>query len=94
MPRSIHEWQWDDDNLEHLARHGLNRRIVLEVATTSPRFRRNRKARAATHQMIGPDLGGAFWTICIAEIPAFSGVWRAITGWPAEEHEIDWYRRH
>lgn len=57
----IEEWEWDDGNLDELARHGLARRHVEQVAEESPRFRRNKRGRAATHQMIGPDFGGAVW---------------------------------
>ena len=68
MPRlAIEEWEWDDGNLGELARHGVSRSVVLSVALEHPRFRRNRTERSATFQMIGPDRGGALWTICIVE---------------------------
>jgi len=89
----IDEWQWDDGNLDELARHGLSRRIVERVGEEIPRFRRNKRGRAATHQMIGPDDGGTIWTICIGELPSWPGVWRAITGWKATPAEIGWYER-
>ena len=89
----VEEWEWDDDNLGHLAAHGLGRRTVEQVAAEAPRFRRNRRGRAASHQMVGPDAGGAFWTVCVAEAPGRPGLWRAITGWPSEEHERSWYAR-
>lgn len=94
MPSTIDNWEWDDDNLDHLAQHGLNRRVVLQVAHVDPRFRRNRSGRAATHQMIGPDYGGQFWTVCIVECSGKRGTWRAITGWPSEDHEKAWHGRH
>jgi hypothetical protein len=89
----IDEWQWDDANLDELARHGLGRHAVEQVSEESPRFRRNKGGRAATHQMIGPDRGGRLWVICIAPVPGVSGLWRAITGWPAEPEEYQWYGR-
>lgn len=85
----ISEWEWDDGNLEELAAHGLERQTVLEIARLAPRFRRNKTGRAATHQMIGRDQGGRFWTVCIVEV--FAERWRAITGWPSEDHERAWY---
>lgn len=85
----ISEWEWDDGNLEELAAHGLDRHTVLDVADEAPRFRRNKKGRAASHQMIGPDRGGQFWTVCIVEV--LDQRWRAITGWPSEERERTWY---
>lgn len=85
----ISEWEWDDANLEELDGHGLGRPTVLDVASEAPRFRRNKKGRAASHQMIGPDRGGQFWTICIVDV--IDERWRAITGWPSEDHERSWY---
>lgn len=95
MPRElvITQWQWDEINLGKLAIHGLSRRIVLHVWGEAPRYRENKRRRAASHQMIGPDSGGAFWTICIVEVEGQPGLWRAITGWPSERHEIGWYER-
>jgi hypothetical protein len=46
---------------------------------------------AASHQMIGPDKSGAIFVICIAAIPGQPGLWRAITGWPADAAEREWY---
>lgn len=91
--RIIREWEWDDHNLSELGRHGVSRRIVLQVADEAPRFRSNAKGRAATHQMIGPDRGGGFWTICIIESTRIAGRWRAITGWKSDPEDIGWYER-
>lgn len=88
--RWIAEWEWDEDNLAELAAHGLARRTVLSVSTEAPRFRRNKRRRAATHQMIGPDSGGTMWVVCIVET-AVQGRWRAITGWKARDAERTWY---
>lgn len=89
----IEEWVWDEGNLGELARHGVTSRIVESVAEEAPLFRRNKRGRAASHQMIGPDPGGRVWTICIGPIPGAPGQWRAITGWPADDDEVAWYRR-
>jgi hypothetical protein len=90
---TIRTWQWDEENLGELARHGVSRRTVLQIADEAPRFRRNRKNRAASHQMVGPDHGQALWVVCIVRLPTGDDVWRAITGWPARAHEVEWYRR-
>ena len=66
--------------------------VVLSVALEHPRFRRNRTERSATFQMIGPDRGGALWTICIVET-ILRGRWRAVTGWPSEAGDKAWYER-
>lgn len=88
----IDGWDWDDDNLSHLGGRGLGRQAVLQVAQEAPKFRENLKGRAATHQMIGPDSGGAIWVVCIVQTPR-EGIWRAITGWRAEPEDEAWYRR-
>ncbi len=90
----IDEWEWDDDNERELARHGLGPRQVREVAENGPRFRRNRRGRAASHMMIGPDRGGAITVICIVQSADAQGRWRAITGWLAEEPDKEWYRKN
>lgn len=89
----IEEWEWDEANLDEIARHGLTRHIVEAVAEEMPRFRRNKRGRAASHQMIGPDPGGALWTVCFAPVPGIAGRWRTITGWPSDDDEIAWYHR-
>ena len=87
----IEERDWEDGKLAELARHGLRRRTVLQVAQRA-RFRRDRHNRSATHQMIGMDDGGALWVVCIVETTC-RGRWRAVTGWPAEAEDQTWYRR-
>lgn len=87
----IADLEWDDGNLDELAGHGVARAAVVAVLQENPKFRRNKKGRAATHQMIGPDRGGSFWTICLVRV--FDERWRAVTGWPSEDHEIAWYRK-
>ena len=85
------QWHWDEGNLQHLG-HGLTRTIVEQVWREKPRFRRNKKRRAASHQMIGPDRGQKMWTVCIVEMPYQQGLWLAITGWPSELPEKEWYQ--
>lgn len=93
MSRYIEEWEWDDANLLELGRHGLSRDSVIQVWRENPRFRPNRRGRAATDQMIGPDLGGQLWVICIYEPGPQRGLWRAITGWRAEPEDIVWHKK-
>ena len=95
MGRAEHtlEWEWDEGNLRELARHKISARTVYQVAEGEPRFRANRRGRAATHQMIGPDDGDRFWVVCILCVDEEEQLWRAVTGWPAREQEIAWYRR-
>jgi hypothetical protein len=87
----IQDWEFDEGNLEELAAHGLTVEILDVVLESRPRFRRNKKDRAVTHQMIGPDSGGRFWVVCVVETGP--QIWKPITGWSADGHEIEWWRR-
>lgn len=87
----IDDWDADDDNLEELARHGLSIETVDQVAMNEPRFRRNKKGRPASHQMIGPDDGDKIWVVCMVETGP--RLWRPITGWEAADNEREWWKR-
>lgn len=51
MPRRyVAEWQWDEANIEELAKHGISPDTVYEIFEEAPRYRLNRKGRAATHR--------------------------------------------
>ena len=88
----VDEWEWDDGNIEELAHQGIYAGTVYQVADGRPRFRRNKRSRAATHMMIGPDFGGRIWVVCIVQLHGRPGIWRAIAGWPAGKAEQEWYR--
>lgn len=87
----IAEWLWDDDNVAHLARHGVTARQVVTCWRNDPKFRRNKRGRAATHQMVGPDAGGRFVAVFVVEVEP--GRWRAIAARPATEAERHWWER-
>jgi hypothetical protein len=88
----IEDWNWFDEDVEHLAAHGVRPSDVLAVWREEPRYRRNRRNRAASHQMIGPDGKGGFFAIFIREDELVSGRWRAITGRRATDAEQAWWR--
>ncbi len=89
----VAEWQWDDENVAHIARHGLRPRDIRQVAENDPRFRRNRKGRAATHQMVGPDDGGRFVAAFLVAVPGTPGRWRVVTARPATPAERQWWEK-
>lgn len=89
----IAEWAWDDDAIEHLARHGVTPWDVYEVWEGTPKYRANRRGRAATHQMIGPTKGGAVVAAFIVEVPGVPGRWRPVTARPATRAEREWWER-
>jgi hypothetical protein len=89
----IEDWNWLDEDVEHVAAHGVTPADVLSVWREAPKYRRNRKNRAASHQMVGPDGGGAFFAIFIRQDGNLEGLWRAITGRSANDIERAWWRR-
>lgn len=89
----IAEWEWRDDDIDHLARHGVQPADVLAVWREEPKYRRNRKNRAASHVMVGPDGDGGFFVIFIREDRSTRGLWRPITGRQAKPTERAWWER-
>ena len=89
----ISGWTWLDEDVEHLARHGVRPSDVLSVWREAPKYRRNRKNRAASHQMLGPDAGSRFFAIFIREDELYRGQWRPITGRLATDAERAWWKR-
>jgi hypothetical protein len=89
----IAEWDWLDEDVEHLARHEVEPADVFAVWREAPKYRRNRKERASSHQMIGPDQGGEFFVFFIREDEIVTGRWRVITGRRATAAERAWWER-
>ena len=74
--------EWDDENLSHLARHGVSQARAESVLAISPRFFHNLEGRGGTHVMIGPDSDGRYLYISLRASDIFVGYWKPITGWP------------
>lgn len=92
MELYIEAWEWDDANIAHLDAHGITPEMIEdEIWAEAPKFITNRHNRSASHLMVGPDRSGSLWTVCIIQVGAHSGVWRAITGWPSKPREAAWY---
>jgi hypothetical protein len=81
------EFDWDDDNVAHCARHGVTPVAAEEVKDGLPKFFLNDPGKTGTHIMIGPDASGRHWTIVIMPT-SHPGQWRPITGWPSDKAEI------
>jgi hypothetical protein len=91
---SIEAWEWDDGNIEHHATRGITPELMEDdIWLEAPKYIANRRNRAASHLMIGPDAGGQFWTICILQVDDDPATWRAITGWKSKPREKAWYGR-
>jgi uncharacterized DUF497 family protein len=86
----IEDFEIDDQNAEHFARHGIRFDQVYEVLDDDHHyFGRNPRSdlHVATHIVIGYDYGGACLTIPAFET-ATPGLWRPVTACystPAEE---------
>jgi hypothetical protein len=90
----IEDLLFDDRSRDKLASHRVPIRAVRQVFFERPKYRKNRRRRAASHQMIGPDWGGVMWTMCIKETNYQPGLWRVVNGWPAGDEEKGWYERN
>lgn len=84
----VREFEYDRHNLAHLIERGIDEELITEVWLDEPVFALNVRGgrRVATHLMIGEDAAGTLWTIALLEVDQAAGVWRPITGWPAEEN--------
>src|SRR5680860_868977 len=76
----------DDDNEEKFWRRGLDSMRVLQVLDNRHRIKRNRKARRASHLLVGRDHHGQCIAIPI-EPTHEPGVWRPVTAWPCKHYE-------
>jgi uncharacterized DUF497 family protein len=83
----IRDWEFDERNRDHLARHGIDDNLVWDVWAGNPILVPNKPGRSGSHLMIGPDSTGRLWTIAVVLIDSDLGLWRAITGWPSERKE-------
>lgn len=85
------EFEFDDENLAELDGHNIAMEDVIAVLEGAPKFFRNRKGRAATKLMIGPDRSGRILSVPIIETPV-PGRWRP-TAWPATKSQQTRWRR-
>jgi len=88
----VDELEFDEHNEQELASHDIDPLQVMTVLAGRPLFVRNKRGRAATHKVIGPDSGGTILTIAIAAT-AVQGRWRPVTGWASTKGEITLWRK-
>jgi uncharacterized DUF497 family protein len=88
----VDELDFDDYNREELAQHGIDLLQVHAVLGRQPLFVRNKRGRAATYKVIGPDNSGTMLTIPIAPT-AVPGQWRPVTGWASTRGEVTLWRK-
>ena len=76
----IAELEFDEDNEEKLAAHGISAMEVLELLANTFTLRRNKKNRSGARQLIGQTNGGRSLTIVLAPTHTPER-WRPVTGW-------------
>ena len=79
---------WDEDNEDHIARHGLDREDVEQAFYSSRVIERGREG---TYRVIGQTDGGRYLAIFVA--PWKSGAWYVVTARDADLRERRRYRR-
>lgn len=81
---------WDEVNIEHIARHGVTPEQVEEVyygegplptLGVSRSARRPSASRERRYRLWGTDASGRFLEIIVALFPRL-GIWRCVTGYP------------
>lgn len=97
MPRPwIEDLDWDDENIAHFARHGLEAEVVARMIERDDWVEVGNKRLHPVHRLrlVGRDRGGAMVTV-IVEPTALAGIWRPITGWWSTRGEatLYWKRR-
>jgi uncharacterized DUF497 family protein len=75
----IVEFEWDDENVEHMARHGLDLDEVNAMLNSRITVIRNKRAGSGQYKFIGRARGGDLITVVVART-ATPGRWRPITG--------------
>ncbi|MGI8968617.1 MAG: hypothetical protein ACR2GA_05890 [Chloroflexota bacterium] len=75
----IFEFEWDDANVAHLVRHGLDPDDVDTMLESRITVMRNKQTGSGDYKFIGLGRGGIPITIVVART-AVPGRWRPITG--------------
>lgn len=86
----ITDLEFDDYNIDELARHHIRPREVMQLLDNAFTVRRNRKHRSGQRQLIGTTHGGRVLTIILVE-STVPERWRPVTGWdstPAERSAL------
>ncbi len=87
---------WDDEededgNLAHCLAHGVDEGVVDAVLRECP-VEVRLSLQTAEFAIVGPDQGGAFWTL-LFDRSFKRGDWlRPVTGWPSTDAEAGQWR--
>ena len=86
----VHELVFDAVNEAKFADHRVNVIELLDVLDLEPRFFVNRRARRASHVMVGPTRSGRILIVPIEDWGR--GVWRPVTAFDANVWQVRRYR--
>jgi len=86
----VRELVFDAVNEAKIADHGATVIDVLDVLDIEPRFFVNRRARRASHVMVGPTRSGRVLVVPIEDWGR--GVWRPVTAFEANGSQARRYR--
>jgi hypothetical protein len=86
----VRELVFDAVNEAKIADHGATISDVLDVLDREPRFFVNRRARRASHVMVGPTQSGRVLVVPIEDWGR--GVWRPVTAFEANGWQARRYR--
>lgn len=75
----ISEFEWDDDNIAHLAGHGIDPSQANAMLDSRITVVRNKKSGSGDYKFIGKAKGGHLLTLVVART-AVAGRWRPVTG--------------
>lgn len=73
------EFEWDDDNVAHVQRHGVDPDDIDAILYGRITVRRNKK-RSGSHLIQGLGRGGQQISVVVSRT-SVSGRWRPITAW-------------
>ena len=84
----ISELEWDDENIEHIAQHGVNPKEVEEVCSG---LHLSERERAQRYILSGQSASGRYLNVVIERIG--KGLFRPITAFEMSENYKRRYRK-
>lgn len=92
VPMLISEFEWDEANIEHVRRHGLDVDELNDMLESRITVIRNKDEGSGAYKFIGTARGGQRVTLVVART-SIPGRWRPVTGWRSTDAEKAIYER-
>jgi uncharacterized DUF497 family protein len=86
------DFEWDDENVDHLARHGITPDEVEEIFQGQVLRRRGGTEARDRYRVLGRTVSGRYLAVVYQLKP--NGVMRAFTGWTMTVAERRLYERN